>query len=129
MQTMIIIIISTIIDLQCISFTGYQSVIKSFHVIQANTDQILLDWELTAISSRNYTQSISIETDEMIVYSSFLEKHVSVYLYASSLVSCKDYNITVSVDTDYIACSDSITTTTYISGDNNHFALLITDKI
>ena len=97
---------------------GYQSIIKSFQVIQANTDQILLDWELVSISSQNYTQSIIIETDEIIVYSTVLEKHVSYYLYSSSLVPCEEFNITVSVHTDNIICSDSITTTAYISGNN-----------
>ena len=98
------------------SSTGYQSVIITLQVIQTNTDQILIYWELTSISSRNYTQSIIIESDEMIVFSKVLEKHVSFYLYASSLVPCKDYNITVSIETGNCNCSDSITTTTYISG-------------
>ncbi len=127
---MIIIIISPIIDLQYITFfffsIGHQSVIKNLQVIQANSDQILLDWELASISSQtNYTQSISIETDEIIVYSTVLEKHASFFLYASILVPCEEYNITVNVHTDNITCSDSITTTTYISG--NIFAKLITE--
>ena len=90
--------------------------ISDLQVIQTGLQQLLVYWQL-CVSSQTYTQSISIAANGVTTYSKILGKLALYHLYTIDTPDpCVEYSITISVETDNIICSDSITTRSYLKG-------------
>ena len=89
-------------------FSGDPTDINGLQAIQTSANQLLVYWQLLSVSSQNYTQSISIAANGITTYSTILDK---LALYHFNTIDtpdpCVEYNITISVETDNITCSDS----------------------